>query len=188
MQHRDAIRFCKRTHCLTEAVTDALEQCWRWDWITKVLGQERNYLAAHLELGDVPIQVHPVKAFEVQHDMTFEYIVDVGCPGHPDTSRADRQTVLHRKPAHRIQRPELGGLRCVRRRTSLIAGAVLVGNVPTTASATPTIVRTVRPTDVTKSAVVAPTTRPAATTPPPVAAALAPTRVPVLPQQPLATP
>ena len=120
MQHRDAIRFCKRTHRLTEAVTDALEQCWRGDWITKVLGQERNYLAAHLELGDVPIEVHPVKAFEVQHNMTFEHIVDLGCPGHPGTSRADRQTVLHRKPTHRTQGPELGGLRCVRRRTSLI--------------------------------------------------------------------
>src|SRR5579859_3528990 len=122
MQHRDAISFCKPTDCLTETITDALEQCWGRDWITKVLGQERDHLAAHLELGDVTIEIHTVKAFEVQHDMTLEDIVDVGCLGHPDTSRADRQTVLHRTPAHRIQRPELGGLRCVRRRTSLNSG------------------------------------------------------------------
>ena len=54
-----------------------LEEHWRGNRVAEVLSQEGDDLAGHLELWDIAIEVDPVKALEVQHDMTIKDIVDV---------------------------------------------------------------------------------------------------------------
>ena len=42
-----------------------------------MLGQERNYLTTNLQLWDVAVEVHPVKALEIENDTTVEHIIEV---------------------------------------------------------------------------------------------------------------
>src|SRR5579859_7209324 len=85
-----------------------------------MLSQKRDDLTADLQVGDVPIEVDPVEALQIQCDMAVEYIVDIDHLGHPATSRYRLHMMLDRKQAYRTHARNLGGLRCARRRASLI--------------------------------------------------------------------
>jgi hypothetical protein len=63
--------------CLAEAVPDALEQGRGGDLVAQVLGQERDHLAADLQVGDVGVEVDAVQAVQVKCHVTVEDIVDV---------------------------------------------------------------------------------------------------------------
>jgi hypothetical protein len=116
MEHGNAVAVGEGADRVAEAIANLLEQCGRGDGVAQVLGQEGDHLAAHLQLWDVAIEVHAVKALEIQHDVTVEHIVDVDRLSHPATSCHDEQAALHRKRRHRTHAGHLGGLR----RASLI--------------------------------------------------------------------
>src|SRR5579859_1988838 len=94
-----------------------------------MLSQKRDDLTADLQVGDVPIEVDPVEALQIQCDMAVEYIVDIDHLGHPATSRYRLHMMLDRKQAYRTHARNLGGLRCARRRASLMR---CPGNLPLT--------------------------------------------------------
>jgi hypothetical protein len=62
---------------LAEAVADAFEQRRGRHLMAQMLGQERDHLAADLQVGDVGVEVDAVQAIQVQRDVTVEDIVDV---------------------------------------------------------------------------------------------------------------
>jgi len=64
-------------NCLAEAVPDALEQGRGGDLVAQVLSQERDHLAADLQVGDVGVEVDAVQAVQVKCHVTVEDIVDV---------------------------------------------------------------------------------------------------------------
>src|SRR6266571_4693216 len=70
---------------LAEAVADAFEQGWGRHLVAQMLGQERDHLAADLQVGDVGVEVDAVQAIQVQCHVTVEDIVDVHHTGHGAT-------------------------------------------------------------------------------------------------------
>ncbi|HEY3193670.1 MAG TPA: hypothetical protein VGK42_00365 [Candidatus Dormibacteraeota bacterium] len=70
---------------LAEAVADAFEQGWGRHLVAQMLGQERDHLAADLQVGDVGVEVDAVQAIQVEGDVTVEDIVDVDHHRHMDT-------------------------------------------------------------------------------------------------------
>ena len=40
-------------------------------------GEEGHHLPAHLQIGDVGVQVEPVDAVQLEADMTLEHVIDV---------------------------------------------------------------------------------------------------------------
>jgi hypothetical protein len=49
-----------------------------------VLGQERDHLAADLQVGDVGVEVEAVQAIQVERDVAVEDVVDVHHRRHID--------------------------------------------------------------------------------------------------------
>src|SRR6266852_5568287 len=111
MKDWDAIDLGEAADRVAEAITNLLEQRRRGDAVAKVFGQEGDHLAAHLQVGDVPVEVDPIQAFEIHDDMPVQDIVDIDHFGHPTTSS---------EPNYRSYSRDLGGLRRARRRTSLV--------------------------------------------------------------------
>jgi hypothetical protein len=81
-QQGDAPLLGEGRHRLAEAVTDALEQHRGGDLVAQMLGQERDHLAADLQVGDVGVEVDAIQALQVQPHMPIQQIVDVDRLGH----------------------------------------------------------------------------------------------------------
>jgi hypothetical protein len=62
---------------LAEAVSDPLEQDRGGDLVAQVPGQERDHLAADLQVGDVGVEVDAVQAIQVERYVAVEDVVDV---------------------------------------------------------------------------------------------------------------
>ena len=90
-QHGDTIHLGEAAHRDADTIANALEQGRRGDGVAEVLGLVGNHLAADLQLGHVPVEIHPTQAVDIQHDMAVQDIVDVDHLGHPATSRMDTQ-------------------------------------------------------------------------------------------------
>ena len=50
--------------------------------VAQVLGQERDHLAADLQVGDIGVEVDAIQALQVQRYMTVQDLVDVHHPPH----------------------------------------------------------------------------------------------------------
>jgi DNA-binding transcriptional ArsR family regulator len=60
--------------------------------VAQVLGQERDHLAADLQIGDLGVEVDAVQAVQVQRNVTVEE-APIGSPDHPGrTPGQDRAT------------------------------------------------------------------------------------------------
>jgi hypothetical protein len=77
---------------ISKTIPDSLEQDRRRDLVAKMRRQKRDNLASHLQLGHIPVEIDPVKAFDVQYDVTIEHIIDVDRLGHLDTSASEPPT------------------------------------------------------------------------------------------------
>ncbi len=63
-QHRDPVLSGEGLDLLAEAVADLLEESRRGHGVAQVSGQERHHLAAHLQVGNVGVQVQAIDAFD----------------------------------------------------------------------------------------------------------------------------
>jgi len=80
--HRDVVRVGEVPDRPPEPGADLLHDRRRRNRAAQVPGLERGHLSGHLQIRDVPVEVDPVHALDVQPDMTFEQIVD-GHHSHP---------------------------------------------------------------------------------------------------------
>lgn len=64
-------------HFTPKAIADLLEESRGGDGMAEVGGQEADHLAAHLEVGDIGVEVEAVDAFHLQGDVAVEEVVDV---------------------------------------------------------------------------------------------------------------
>ena len=75
-------RLAKNGHSLAEDFAHPLDQGWRSDGLIAMLTEKGHHLTAHLQRGNVGVQVNAVQAFEVQHHVPIEHLVDVANPCH----------------------------------------------------------------------------------------------------------
>jgi hypothetical protein len=73
-------------NCLAEAVADAFEQGRGRHLVAQMLGQERDHLAADLQVGDVGVEIDTIQAIQVKRYVALEDIVDVHHRRHVATS------------------------------------------------------------------------------------------------------
>jgi hypothetical protein len=62
------------------------------DLVAQVLGQERDHLAADLQVGDIGVEVAAIQAIQVERDVAVEDVVDVHHRRHMD--HPDREDSL----------------------------------------------------------------------------------------------
>jgi hypothetical protein len=72
----DAAGVGERPHGSTEPVTQLLEQRRGGKREAQVPGEERRDLCAGLQGGHIGVEIDPVKALDVQHDMPLEHLVE----------------------------------------------------------------------------------------------------------------
>jgi len=73
----DLMALGERGDCLTKGLAHLLEQGRRRDWLVAMLTEKGDHLAANLQARNVRVQVDTIQAFEVQHNMPIENLIDV---------------------------------------------------------------------------------------------------------------
>jgi hypothetical protein len=58
--------------------------------IAEVFSQESGHLPPDLQVGDTAVQVDPIQAFKLKHDMPIQDVVNVDHLGHPPSSGQER--------------------------------------------------------------------------------------------------
>jgi hypothetical protein len=119
-QQGDVPLLGKGRDCLAEAVTDAFEQGRGRHLVAQMLGQERDHLAADLQVGDVGVEIDAIQAIQVERYVAVEDVVDVHHRRHMD--HPDRKDSLGlpsgtTKPMTQHH----GGFSAVRGEASLVA-------------------------------------------------------------------
>ncbi|HEY3059582.1 MAG TPA: hypothetical protein VGL99_11455 [Chloroflexota bacterium] len=108
VKHGDAMLLSEHSHCGTEGIAHVREQDRRRDRLTAVLGEKRHHLAGYLQIRNVRIQVGPVEALKVEHNVAIKELVDVAdsCH-HPCRPQLHSfKGIMTAKPLHRKR---LGG-------------------------------------------------------------------------------
>jgi hypothetical protein len=85
VQQRDVVALGEAGDVAAEALPDALEQHRRGNRLAQVLGEEPDHLPAHLQLGDVDVEVDTIQALQVQPYVPIEQVVDIDPVGHGHT-------------------------------------------------------------------------------------------------------
>src|SRR5580658_3018015 len=84
LEERDLVLDGEGLDFTTETVPDLLKQSGRRDGVSEVSGEEGDYLACYLEVGDVGIEIEAVHAGQVEADVPFEHFIDVRHTCHDD--------------------------------------------------------------------------------------------------------
>ena len=85
VQQRDVVALGEAGDVAVAALPDALEQHRRGNRVAQVLGEEPDHLSAHLQLGDVDVEVDTIQALQVQPYVPIEQVVDIDPVGHGHT-------------------------------------------------------------------------------------------------------
>jgi hypothetical protein len=85
VQQRDVVALGEPGNVAAEALPDPLEQHRRGNRVAQMLGQEPDHLPAHLQVGDVDVEVDAIQALQVQPDMPVEQVIDIDRVGHGHT-------------------------------------------------------------------------------------------------------
>jgi hypothetical protein len=85
VQQRDVVALGEAGDVAAEALPDALEQHRRGNRVAQVLGEEPDHLPAHLQLGDVDVEVDAIQALQVQPYVPVEQVVDIDRVAHDRT-------------------------------------------------------------------------------------------------------
>jgi predicted transcriptional regulator len=70
----DLLLSRKPLHLLAEGLAYLLHHLWRRNWPPFLISNEIDDASEHLQILDVPIQVHPVNALDIQVDLVSEYL------------------------------------------------------------------------------------------------------------------
>src|SRR5207249_1111883 len=73
----DLMALGERGDCLAKGLAHLLEQGRRRDRLVTMLAEKGDHLAANLQGRNVRVQVDTIQAFEVQHHMPIENLIDV---------------------------------------------------------------------------------------------------------------
>jgi hypothetical protein len=73
----DLMALGERGDCLAKTLAHLLEQGWRGDRLITLLVEKGDHLAANLQGRNVRVQVDTIQAFEVQHHVPIENLIDV---------------------------------------------------------------------------------------------------------------
>jgi hypothetical protein len=82
VQQRDVVALGEPGDLTAEALPDPLEQHRRGNRVAQMLGEEPDHLPAHLQVGNIGVEVDAIQALQVQPHMPVEQIVDVDRLGH----------------------------------------------------------------------------------------------------------
>jgi hypothetical protein len=110
-QQGNVVCLSEGRHCLAEAVADAFEQGRGGDLVAQMLGQERDHLAADLQVGDVGVEVDAVQAIQVERYVAVEDVVDVHHRHHMTTPTV--RTASDSLPDQRAYDTDHGGFSAV---------------------------------------------------------------------------
>jgi hypothetical protein len=94
----DLMALGERGDCLAKALAHLLEQGWRGDGLIALLVEKGDHLAANLQGRNVRVQIDTIQAFEVQHHMPIENLIDVPDRCHaalPPAKLTDAIIALH---------------------------------------------------------------------------------------------
>jgi hypothetical protein len=118
-QQGNGLLLGKGRNCLAEAAADALEQGRGRHLVAQMLGQERDHLAADLQVGDVGVEIDAIQAIQVKRHVTVQDLVDVHHRRHID--HPDREDRLGLPSGTTKPMPgDHGGFSAVRGEASLV--------------------------------------------------------------------
>jgi len=104
-EDRDPVLCRECLDLATEAVPDPPEQRRRWDLEAQMAALEAHHLPAHLQVGDVRVQIQPIDTLDLERHMTLEHVIDVRHARHPRMVNAKGGLCPPARPARDGGRP-----------------------------------------------------------------------------------